>query len=130
PPAAALRCALRDVAWYVGAHGPAELAPWLRPDTSYRLRGWPDFGRLGTAPHLIELAATAALRAHLPAELGERAGCAPADAYRFLAATSLAGLLTSFTRAEAIEHPHNVAPARGAWTRFVADLRRHLLRVA
>jgi hypothetical protein len=130
PPAATQSCALRDIAWFVGAHGPTELAPWLRPDTNYRLRQWPDFGRLGAAPHMIELAAVAAASAHGPADLVERAGCTPADAHRFLAAASLAGLLTSVPRAYAIEHPRNVAPARGAWTRFVADLRRHLLRVA
>ncbi|HEY0232837.1 MAG TPA: hypothetical protein VGC55_16445 [Dokdonella sp.] len=130
PPAAAQACALRDVAWWVGAHGPAELAPWLRPDAAYRVHRWPDFGRLGAVPHLIELAAEASARAHLPAELANRAGCTPGDAHRFLAAASLAGLLTSFTRAEVLEHPKAATPARGAWTRFVADLRRHLLRVA
>jgi hypothetical protein len=130
PPVAAQATGLRDVAWFVGAHGPTELAPWLRPDAAYRLSRWPDFGRLGVAPHLVELAAESTLRAYRPAQLAERAGCTPADAHRFLAAASLAGLLTSVSRAEVTPHPSTAAPARGAWTRFVADLRRHLLRVA
>ncbi len=130
PPDGAQRLPVCDVAWFVGLHGATGLAPWLVGDASYRLRRWPDFGRLGVHPDLIELSAIAAARAGTPAALAQRSGLATVDVHRFLAAASLAGLLATAARVEAVPAVA-VAPAPASgWARFVGDLRRHLRRVA
>ena len=122
-PETTIGIATTDLAWMLALGGPAELAPWLSPDASYRLRRWPDFGRLGTTTALIELAAVASARAWTPARLAEASGKDSADIFRFLNAASMAGLLAS-----------TPAPARTGtgvactrlWSRLVGDLRRHL----
>ena len=130
PAAGAQRLPVCDVAWFVGLHGASGLAPWLAGNASYRLRRWPDFGRLGVDPDLIELSATAAACASTPAALAQRSGQAMAEVHRFLAAASLAGLLATAARVDAVL-PAAVAPAPASgWARFVGDLRRHLRRVA
>lgn len=117
---------LGELAWFVGAHGPAGLAPWLQREASHRLRRWPDFGRLGVMPNMIELAAAATGQAGTAQELAGRVGCDVAAAERFLSAASLAGLLTS-SPAPVVARTNTTVPQRGAWMRFVSDLRRHLL---
>lgn len=115
-----------DLAWLAGLNTPDELAPWLQPDTAYRLRRWPDLGRVGASCALIELSALAAARADAPAELMRKSGYAPGCVHHFLAAASLAGLLA----AESINSARSkeTAPPPGArgWLRLVNGLRRHL----
>lgn len=122
-PETTIGIATTDLAWMLALNGPGELAPWLEPATSYRLRRWPDFGRLGATTALIELAAIASARAWTPVRLAEVSGKTRADTFRFLNAASMAGLLTSIP-----------APTRAGsgtactrlWSRLVGDLRRHL----
>jgi hypothetical protein len=124
-PVDAQRGAIADVAWFAGIHGRDELAPWLSADSAYRLRRWPDFGRLGGAAALLDLAAAAAARPCTPGELAARAACTVAQANRFLSAASLAGLLVAATREDSGAHASAAAPARG-WMSFIHDLRRQL----
>lgn len=119
--------ALCDLAWYVGLHGTDELAPWLAGEAAYRLRRWPDFGRVGVRPWLLELSAHAATHAWTPADLASATGQSLAHVHRFLNAASLAGLLAA-THAEG-DRP---APARAAqalpngWRQLLGGLRRRL----
>lgn len=119
--------ATSDLAWSVGMQTPAELAPWLKPDTSYRLRRWPDFGRLEVSQELIELAADLAGSGQKPYGLARRSNRDASHVHRFLAATSLAGQLQQATVESATSAP---AGRSFGWTRFVSDLCRHLRRVA
>lgn len=116
-----------DVAWRLGMQAPAELAPWLLADNSYRLRRWPDLGRLNAPTEMIELAALLAVQAYTPSQLAARSGLAIADVQHFLSASSLAGLLTNTATGAAT--PIGVKRVSG-WMRFVGDLRRHLRLVA
>lgn len=126
PPANAQPFALCDAAWFVGMNGPQELAPWLLPDAAYRLRRWPDVGRLGATHDVIELSALLAVSAHTPASLARTSGLAPSDVNRFLNASSLACLLTTAPRAEAPSAVVEPALQKNGWMRFVGDLRRRL----
>jgi len=125
PPADALPIATCDFAWYVGLSGPARLAPWLAVDAAYRLRRWPDFGRLGASTGMLELCAMSTVRAWTPAGLVEASRQPPADVHRFLAASSLAGLLVA-NGSEQV--PPSLARGRvqSGWDRFLGGLRRHL----
>lgn len=126
PPADTVPFAASDVAWCAGMQSPAELAPWLTPDMAYRLRRWPDFGRLDAQPGMIELSALLAAQAHTPYELARCSGHDQHRVHRFLVATSLAGQLQVASAAKA-----TAGSARPRlWTRFVADLCRHLRGVA
>ncbi|MGN6518733.1 MAG: hypothetical protein ACTHK2_04830 [Dokdonella sp.] len=126
PPPDAVRIAACDFAWYVGLKGPASLAPWLAADAAYRLRRWPDLGRLGASTGLLELSAMSTVRAWTPPALVEASGQAEADVHRFLAAASIAGLLVVANGNEQV----SARPARGVvqsgWNRFLGGLRRHL----
>jgi len=119
--------AITDLAWFLALKGPAELAPWLERGTAYRLRRWPDFGRLGGNSGLIELAALSSAHAWTPARLAEASGQRIEDVCRFLNAASMAGLVVN---APVTAQPRAAAAATGMWSRFVGDLRRHLGRVA
>ncbi|MFC4821089.1 hypothetical protein [Dokdonella ginsengisoli] len=121
PPPGLAHLPLREFGWFVGLHGPADLAPWLAREATYSLRRWPDFGRLGGSAHLIELSALVAAQPRTPAALAETSGRGADVVHRFLAASSLAGLLV--VREPAALPP---APRRSAWMRLVGDLRRHL----
>jgi hypothetical protein len=121
PPSGLARLPLHEFGWFVGLHGPAELAPWLAREATYSLRRWPDFGRLGGSAHLIELSALVAAQPRTPPALIETSRRAADLVHRFLAASSLAGLLVA---REAVEAP--ATPRRSTWMRLVGDLRRHL----
>lgn len=129
PPPAAQPLPIGDAAWYVGLAAPPGLAPWLEQDTAYRLRRWPDFGRLGALPDMVELSALAASQPCTPSSLARLSGHALADVHRFLAAASLAGLLMAPARSETLAPAPARARPQSGWMRFVGDLRRHL-RVA
>lgn len=131
PAGGAERLPVRDLAWYIGLGGDESLAPWLDAGAAFRLRRWPDFGRLGARVELLELAAHAAARPCTPALLASGSGQPIATVNRFLAAASMAGLLVAVPRVEAVPAPSVAAasPARG-WRRFVGDLRKHLGLVA
>lgn len=125
PPADALAIAACDFAWYVGLSGPARLAPWLAVDAAYRLRRWPDFGRLGASTGMLELCAMSTVRAWTPAALIEASGQPPADVHRFLGASSLAGLLVA-NGSEQVPVSHARGRVQSGWDRFLGGLRRHL----
>jgi hypothetical protein len=123
PPSDAARCAVTDLGWHLGWHGTGQMPPWLDERESYRLRRWPDFGRLGVQPMMLELCAQAAAHPVTHAELVQRSGCSPAQAYRFLAAASLAGWLVAQRQAQ----PRAPSTVRSSgWARLVEQLRRHL----
>lgn len=118
---------LVDLAWFLALAGPGELAPWLDPRSAYRLRRWPDFGRLGGSSSMLELAAMAAAHAMTPDMIVCASAKAPAVVNRFLNAASMAGVCVS-APVRAAARP-GLAPG-GLWSRFVGDLRRHLRLVA
>ena len=130
PTADSVAFATSDVAWCVGLQATTGVAPWLNADCAYRLRRWPDFGRLEAQPELIELSAALASRAMTPQQLAQRSGHPIELVNRFMAAVSLAGLLGSGTAGVATSAASASPPVKGSWTRFVADLCRHLRRVA
>ncbi|WP_300621732.1 hypothetical protein [Dokdonella sp.] len=125
PPAGLASMPLQDLGWFVGLHGPTGLAPWLSQNVNYALRRWPDFGRLGATPGVIELSAVATARPRTPADLVSLSRGGADAVHRFLAAASLAGLL-AVRQPEAAPPPAATPPRWGAWTRLVGDLRRHL----
>ncbi|HEU4665420.1 MAG TPA: hypothetical protein VFS55_15425 [Dokdonella sp.] len=125
PPATGIALAVSDFAWQVGMATPGTLAPWLDPATAYRLRRWPDFGRLGVSTGLLELCAASTVRAWTPAALADASGQSAANAHRFLAAASLAGLLAANGH-EPAHAPIARGRLQGGWDRFLGGLRRHL----
>lgn len=123
PPSDATRCAVADLGWYLGWHGTGQMPPWLAEEERYQLRRWPDFGRLGAQPMMLELCAEAAAHPSTHAELVQRTGCSAMQAYRFLAAASLAGWLVAQRQA----HPRAQRAVRpSGWARLVTQLRKHL----
>lgn len=126
PPTDLAHMSLSDLGWFIGLGGPAELAPWLSREVSYSLRRWPDYGRLGVTPNVIELAAIAAAQPHTPGALADLTRHDSGAVHRFLTASSLAGLLVARVP-QHVPAPAAAAPRwGGAWTRLVGDLRRHL----
>lgn len=123
PEAAAAELPSHEVAWFVGLHCPAERAPWMTQDASWRLRRWPDFGRLGAHAMMMDLCALLSTRASTAAALAASSGHALGDVQRFLTAASLAGLLASAPRTAM---PEGTPPPRTGWMRLVGELRRHL----
>lgn len=123
PPSEAARCAVTDLGWYLGWQGTGQMPPWLNEHERYQLRRWPDFGRLGAQAMMLELCAEAAAHPVTHAELAERTRCSPAQAYRFLAAASLAGWLVAQGQAQP-RAQRAVRPS--SWARLVSQLRRHL----
>lgn len=125
PPIDAISISACDLAWYVGLGGPMQLAPWLAPDAAYRLRRWPDFGRLGASAELMELCAMSTVRAWTPPALVEASGQEAGGVHRFLAAASLAGLLAA-NAGESADGSLAHVRIQSGWTRFLGGLRRHL----
>lgn len=123
-PATTRAMPLCDFAWYVGLHGSSDLAPWLSPGSDYRLRRWPDFGRLGLSPGLVELCAHAATRAWTPSALASATDQPLASVNRFLNAASLAGLLGTAHATTAATDAGGGIP--GGWRRMIGGLRRRL----
>ena len=126
PPASAKAFALCDLAWFIGLGGDGDLAPWLARDSAYRLRRWPDFGRLGAGKGLLELCAHATTHAWAPAPLARATGQPLVDVHRFLNAASLAGLLASAQASVAGPPTPRPAAASGGWHRLLGGLRRRL----
>lgn len=121
------RLPLKDAAWHIGLQGPAGLASWLPGNCAFRLRRWPDFGRLGVDIRMIELSAHCATRAFTPASLVDRTGLELDVVQRFLAAASLAGLLAQAPRSDDTHvSSSRVAVAETGWTRLLGGLRRRL----
>jgi hypothetical protein len=118
---------LVDLAWFLALSGPAELAPWLDPASAYRLRRWPDFGRLGCSSNMLELSAMTATQPMTPAMLVQASAKPPAVVHRFLNAASMAGVCAS---APVRQLPRPASVPGGMWSRIVGDLRRHLRLVA
>lgn len=127
PGAGTVAFPLCDLAWLVGVRGAGQLAPWLEPDAGYRLRRWPDFGRLGVTTSLLELCAYAASHAWTPAALANATGQSPEAVHRFLNAASLAGLLaTTHAEQRDASHPRAGAGMPNGWRRLIGGLRRRL----
>ena len=114
----------QDAAWYVGLSASTELAPWLSATTSYRLRRWPDFGRIEATPAMLRLSAAAATAANTPPALAASAQLSMAQTHRFLNAASLAGLLVVAPHSATASRSAPAAP--GSWTRLFGGLRRRL----
>lgn len=127
----AQRFLLCDLAWFIGFNGPALAPPWFSTNGAYRLRRWPDFGRLGAVPDVIQLCAIAAANPCTAATLAQASAHGLKGAYRFLAAASLAGLLVESKNVVAVTVPSEApAGAERGWMRLVGGLRRHLGLVA
>jgi hypothetical protein len=127
PGAAAIAFPLCDLAWFVGVHGAAQLAPWLDRNATYRLRRWPDLGRLGVTTGLLELCAYATSRAWTPAALAHATGQSPDAVHRFLNAASLAGLLATTHAGQGdAPQPHAGTGRPSGWRRLIGGLRRRL----
>lgn len=118
---------LVDLAWFLALAGPTELAPWLDQASAYRLRRWPDFGRLGGSSSLLELSAMTATQAMTPDMIVRASSKTPAVVHRFLNAASMAGVCASAPVRQSVRSTH---ASGGMWSRFVGDLRRHLRLVA
>lgn len=131
PPGNMQRFPLCDLAWFIGLNGPALPAPWFSSNGAYRLRRWPDFGRVGAIPDVIQLCAVAAANPCTPATLAKASTHGLQGAHRFLAAASLAGLLVESKNVVAVSTTASspVCAERG-WMRLVGGLRRHLGLVA
>ncbi len=126
PAAACLSVPRQDVAWYVGYHAAPELAPWLNAGQAFRLRRWPDFGRIRSHAHLLRLAAALGHRAWTPHALSETTGLPASEVHRFLSAASLAGTLTCVEQVSSIPAPRPEAANSSPWTQWLGGLRRRL----
>lgn len=113
----------QDAAWYVGHHAANGLAPWLSEHTAYRLRRWPDFGRIEATAAALRLSAASATAATTPAALAASTGLPAVEVHRFVNAASLAGLLVPAPHSHGALGVHN--PPDG-WTRLFGGLRRRL----
>lgn len=98
-----------ELAWWTGWWAPLGLAPWLEPEGIYRLRRWPDFGRVPGAQAGVSLCALLGRGGATRDMLSERAGRPLPEIDRFLNAASLAGCVA-----------WNAAPA--AWSAPRASL--------
>lgn len=104
-------------------------SPWLRPElnetTRYRLRRWPDFGRLPHYQADVRMASFLVSHPLALAELQERIGVRPETAMNFLNATFGMGLLMDASHAPP---PPRIAPAAapavGGLGALIAQLRR------
>ncbi len=128
PPSGAASMPISDAGWHIGLSMRAGLAPWLNASAAYRLRRWPDLGRLGRTTGMMAMTAVLASRACTSAQLAQEADQPSAAAVRLLNAASLAGLLAVESAAVAAP-PVSATPApaaRRGWMKLVGDLRRHL----
>jgi len=105
-------------------------SPWLRPELSpdkrYRLRRWPDFGRLPHYQADIRMASALMTQALTLQQLRERAGALPETVMNFLNATHAIGaLVEAEDTSVAAASPPQTAPAAPTGLRgLIAGLRR------
>jgi len=105
-------------------------SPWLRPELSpekrYRLRRWPDFGRLPHYQSDIRMASALMAQPLTLQQVRERAGVLPETVMNFLNATYAVGALVEFDEPAAPAAPRPaVAPAAPTGLRaLIANLRR------
>ncbi len=105
-------------------------SPWLRPELSpdkrYRLRRWPDFGRLPHYQADIRMASALMAQALTLQQLRERAGVPPETVMNFLNATHAVGALAEAEEAPVVAaSAPNAAPAAPSGLRsLIAGLRR------
>lgn len=106
-------------------------SPWLRPELSpdkrYRLRRWPDFGRLPHYQADIRMASALMAQAMTLQQLRSRAGVPPETVMNFLNATYAVGALVEVDAAAvaARSAPRAAAPAAPTGLRgLIANLRR------
>lgn len=120
---------LRELEWVFWL---CNKSTWLRPELSadkrYRLRRWPDFGRLPHYQGDLRLASFLMSQPLALTELRERA-CVPLEtAMNFLNATYAVGVLADATEKAAVpvSAPVAAAPMPGGMRGLIANLRRKL----
>lgn len=116
---------LRELEWtfWISAR-----APWLRPELDaaarYRLRRWPDFGRLPHYQGDIRMASFLMAQALPLAKLQEMANVKPEAAMNFLnAAYAVGALVSAQAAAPAVQRERTPPPPKG-FAAVIAQLRR------
>lgn len=104
-------------------------SPWLRTelraDDTYRLKRWPDFGRLPHYQADIRLASILISQPMSLADLRARTGLPPETVMNFLnAAWALGALADAAATAAAARSPRSPAPAARGFAAVIAQLRR------
>lgn len=121
-----------ELAWREGYHASANLAPWMKVDSVYRLLRWPDLGRLRAQyaePRAEQIRVLAELDAVAvtPAQLAQNARASIDVTHRTLNALSACGLLEAGrSGAQKSLSPAAASIPRGGLKQFLSSIRRHL----
>ncbi len=132
PPAAAhtLRSGT-ELTWFAAYHASAAPAPWLKASARYRLKRWPDFGRIRAVSAeqrsaQIRIAATiesCSLGVH---EAAARAKVTPEQAVRMFNALAACNLIETAAPAVAAVRVQQTTPEPpGGLRKFLRSLRNH-----
>lgn len=117
-----------ELSWFAAYHASAGLAPWLKPDTRYRVTRWPNFGLIRPLPSHIRVAAALASAPARADEVAARASVSIEEATRTLNALAVAKVLVAVgDEGSPVEtsSPPAVAPSRG-FAAFLNNVRKHL----
>lgn len=94
-------CKIDELLWRLGMHGQkSRLLPELPADASFKLRRWPDFGRIEHAPEHLRLAARLVRQKATVLDLAMAAGLPVSNVNAFINACCLCELI----EVHAIEH--------------------------
>lgn len=94
-------CKLDELLWRLGLHGEkSRLLPELPADASFKLRRWPDFGRIEHTPEHLRLAARLVREKATVLELAMAAGLSVSNVNAFINACCLCELI----EVHAVEH--------------------------
>lgn len=114
-----------ELIWWTGWWSAPRLAPWVEADRMYRLRRWPDFGRVPGAQGALSLCALLARSPCTRDRLAATSGRSMSDINRFFNASTLTGLLVPHM--EPVQPVLSPAPARsGRWDSLLRGLRERL----
>lgn len=117
-----------ELSWFAAYYASAELAPWLKPTTRYRVTRWPNFGLIRPLPSHIRVAAALASMPARPDEIATRAHVSAEEAIRALNALAVANVVVAVdTDVASVEKvaPPTVEP-RGGFVSFLRNVRKHL----
>ncbi|MFL6604403.1 MAG: hypothetical protein ACJ8R9_24135 [Steroidobacteraceae bacterium] len=117
-----------ELSWFAGYHASADLAPWLKRATRYRVTHWPNFGLIRPLPSQIRIAAALTSTPARADEIAARASVSIEQATRTFNALAVANVLVAVGDEVAsmqTSRPPTMAP-RGGLAAFLSNVRKHL----
>jgi hypothetical protein len=117
-----------ELCWFFGYYASDLPAPWLDSTAHYRITRWPNFGVIRPLPSHIRVAASLSANSGSLLQIAARANISIEEATRTLNALASCEIVKAVQAEETITVPalEPLIQARGGFTGFLKNLRRHL----